>query len=144
MEAAPRLGGHPDDDELGPPLGGDAGNVFTEAPGPRADDLPPHTDAVRAGHRGCGLEPLLQIDEPAVEARVQRQLALDDEGRDEDDLGAAVGREPAGEVECVLGLPPLEQRHDDAAVRDRAGPAREAARPAPEEGDVGTPHRMSW
>ena len=31
--------------------------------------------------------------------RVQRQLALDDERRNEDDLGTAVGGEPAGEIE---------------------------------------------
>jgi hypothetical protein len=76
--------------------------------------------------------------------RVERQLALDDERRDEDDADAAVGGEPAGQVERVLGLGAVEQGHDDAAVRDRARPAREAPRPAVEQSDIGEPHRSSW
>jgi len=57
--------------------------------------------------------------------RVQRQLSLDDERSDEDDLRAAVGGEPAGEVEGVLGLLLVEQRDDDAPVADRLCPQRE-------------------
>ena len=75
---------------------------------------------------------------------VQRQLALDDERPDEDDAGAAVGGEAAGEVERVLGLLLVEQRHDDAAIGDRARPAREAPRAAVERPDVRELHRMSW
>jgi hypothetical protein len=79
-----------------------------------------------------------------VHVRVERELLLDDERRDEDDPGAAVGREPAGEVERVLGLLLVEQRHDDAAVGDRAGPAREAPRAAGQHSDVGELHRNRW
>jgi hypothetical protein len=131
-EAPPRLDRRTDDDELGPPLGGDTGDLLAEAPRPRAHDLPPHADAVRARHGSSRLEPLRQLGDLPVEVGIQRQLALDDERRDEDDLGAAVGREPAGEVERVLRLLALEQGHDDAPVGDRAAPAREAPRPAPE------------
>jgi hypothetical protein len=74
---------------------------------------------------------------------VQRQLALDDQRCDENDVRAAVGREPASEIERVLGLLLLEERHDDAAVGDRAGPAGEVPRPSMQQPDVGHPHRSS-
>jgi hypothetical protein len=76
--------------------------------------------------------------------RVERQLALDDERRHEHDAGAAIGGEPAGEIERVLGLLPLEQWDDDAAVGDRAGPACDTPRPATQHPDVRPLHRMSW
>ena len=144
MEAATRLDRRAHDDELRAALLRDTRDVLAQAPRPRANDLPPDRDAVGARHRGCGLEPLLQAGDRAVHVCVQRQLALDDERRDEHDPGAAIGSEPAGKVERVLGLLPVEERDDDAPVRDRAGPAREAPRPAPEERDAGAPHRMKW
>jgi hypothetical protein len=76
--------------------------------------------------------------------RVQRQLALDDERRDEDDPRAAVRGEPAREVERVRGLLPIEQRHDDRAVGDRTRPAREVPNAAVEDRGVRPPHRNSW
>ena len=48
--------------------------------------------------------------------RIERQLAVDDERSDEDDPGSAIGREPAGEVQRMLGLLSVEQRHHDAAI----------------------------
>jgi len=75
---------------------------------------------------------------------VERQLALEDGRRDEHDSRAAVGREPAGKVERVLGLLLLEQRDDDRAVGNRLRPERKAARPAAEPPDVRQPHRSSW
>ena len=54
-----------------------------------------------------------------VEARVERQLAVDDEWRDEHYASAPVGGKAAREVERVLRLLPLEQRHDDRPVADR-------------------------
>jgi hypothetical protein len=143
-EAAARLDRGADDDELCAALGGDASDVLAEAPGTRAHDLPPHAHAVRAHQSGRRLEPLLQARERAVHVRVQRQLALDDERRDENDLGAPVGRETAGEVERMLRLLLVEQRHDNAAIGDRAGPAREASCPSVEHSDGREPHRMSW
>jgi hypothetical protein len=89
------------------------------------------------------LEPLLQAAQLAVHARVERQLALDKERRDENDPSAAVGGEPAREVERVLGLLAVEQRHYDAPVGDRARPACEASRPAMKASDVREPHRSS-
>jgi hypothetical protein len=144
MEAAARLHGRAHHDELGTAFHRDARHVLREAAGPRADDLPPHRDAVRTGHRGGGLEPFPQAGEPTVHMRVQRQLALDDERRDENDAGPAVGGEAAGEIERVLGLLPVEERHDDAPVGDRARPAREAARTPMEHLDVRHPHRRRW
>jgi hypothetical protein len=76
--------------------------------------------------------------------RGERELALDDERRDEDDPRAAVGGEPAGEVERVLRLLPVEQRHDDAAVGERTGRAREAAGAVAQHMQVGKPHFSSW
>ena len=144
VEAAPRLDRRADDDELRAALGGHARDLLSEAARPGADDLPPHRDAVGRGHRVRGLQPLLEAHQLPVEMRVDRQLTLEDCRRNEDDARAAVGREPAGEVERVLGLLPVEQRHDDRAVRDRARPAREAAGAAAEEMDVGQLHLMSW
>jgi hypothetical protein len=50
VEATAGLDRRADDDELGPALGGDAGDLLAEAPRPCAHDLPPHADAVRARH----------------------------------------------------------------------------------------------
>jgi hypothetical protein len=144
MEAAARLHGRTDDEELRTSLRCDARNVFAEAARPRADDLPLHRDAVRACHRGGRLEPLLEAAERTVHVRVQRQLPLDHERPEEDDPRTAVGGQTAGEIERVLGLIPVEQRHDDAAVGDRARPAREPSRPVVQEVDVRKPHRKSW
>jgi hypothetical protein len=143
MEASPRLDRGADHNELGPALRGDPGDVLPEAARPGADDLPPHADAVRGCNGGRGLEPLLQRDQLSVEVRVQWQLALDDERRDEDDPGSAVGGEPAGEIQGVLRLLPVEQRDDDAPVRDRLRPQSDASHALPESADVREPHRSS-
>jgi hypothetical protein len=144
METAPRLDRRTDDHELRAPFGRDARHVLAEAPRPRTDDLATHTDAVGSGHRSRGLEPLLDAHELPVEMRVDRELAFQDGGRNEHDSGAAVGGNPAGEVDRVLRLRVVEQRDDDRAVRDRARPAREAPRTAVEEVEVRESHRISW
>jgi hypothetical protein len=144
VEAAPGLDRCADNDELGSAFYGEACDVLPEVPRPGADDLPPHTYAVRAGHGGRGLEPLLQTAQLSVEARVERQLAIDEKRRHEHDAGPAIGSQPAGEIERVLGLLTLEQRDDDAPVGDRAGPEREAACAPPERPDVRQLHRSSW
>jgi hypothetical protein len=141
MEAAAGLHGRTDDDELRAALCRDAGDVLAEASRPRADDFPPHGHAVRGSYGRRGLDPLPERREPAVHVRVQRQLALDDERRDEDDLGPAVRRQTARQIERVLGLLLVEQRHDDAPIRDRARPARQASSPSVEQLDVRPPHR---
>jgi hypothetical protein len=76
--------------------------------------------------------------------RVDRQLTLEDGRRDEHDPGSTVGGEPAGQVERMLGLLPVEQRHDDGAIRDGAGPARKTPGAAVEKMDVRQLHRISW
>ena len=144
MEAAARLDRRADDDELGAALGRDARDLLSERSGPRANDLPPHRDAVGVRDRGRRVEPLLQSHELTVEVRIQRQLALEDRRRNEDDARPAVGREPASEVERMLGLLPVEQRHHDRAIRDRARPASEAPRAMMEQVEVGQLHRRSW
>jgi hypothetical protein len=144
VESAPRLDRRADDDELGPALGRNARDLLAEVSGPRADDLSAHADAVRARDRSRRLEPLLQIHELPVEVRVDRQLALEYGRRHEDDPGASIGREPTGEVDGVLRLLPVEQGHDDRAIRDRARPAREAPGTAAEEMDVRKLHRIRW
>jgi hypothetical protein len=124
VEAAPGLDRRADDDELRAAVRGDARHVLAEPPRPRAEDLPPNADAVRARHGCRELEPAHQTGELAVHVRVERQLVLDHERRDEDDPRSTVGREPAGEIERVLRLLPLQERHDDVAVAE--------------------PHRNSW
>jgi hypothetical protein len=143
-EPAPRLDGRADDDELRAAFGGNARNVLAEASRSRADDLAPNADAVGARHGRGGLDPLLQSGERAVHVRIERQLALDDERSDEDDLRTTVGGEPAGEVERVLRLLSVEQRHDDASVADRLRPSREPPSTPPECLDVRPSHRISW
>jgi len=49
-----------------------------------------------------------------AEVCVQRQLPRDDERRDEHDTRAPIGRQAAGEIECMLGLGAAEHGHDDA------------------------------
>jgi hypothetical protein len=143
-EAAPRLDGRADDHELGSMLRSNPRDFLTEASRAGADDLPPHGDAVGGRERGSRFEPLLEPHELSVEMRVERQLVLEDGGSHQDDPSPAVGREPAREVERVLGLLPVEQRHDDAPVGDRPRPAREAPGAVVEHPEVGEPHRSSW
>jgi hypothetical protein len=144
VEAAPRLDRRANDHQLCAAFGRDARDFRAEAPGPRPDDLRPDRDTVRGGDCGRRLDSLLQAHELPVEVRVDRQLALEDGGRDEHDPGAPVCSEAAGKIDRVLRLLPVEQRHHDAAVGDRARPARESARAAMERSDVGHPHLMSW
>ncbi len=136
LEAASRLDRRADDDELRAALVRHARDLLAEEPRARPDDLAPRADAVRRRDRRGGVEPVTQRAQLSVEARVERQLALDEERRDEDDARAAVGGEPAPEVERVLGLLPLEQRHDDRPVTDRVGAAREPPRAAVEAAPV--------
>lgn len=143
VEAAPRLDRRADDDEFGAALGGDPGDVLADTAGARADDLAADTDTVRGSDGSGGVETCAQRAEIGVEARLKRQLALDDERRHEDHPRATIGCEPAGEVERMLRLLPLEQRHDDAPIGDRARPARQTARATEERPDVGQPHRTS-
>ena len=144
MKAAPRLDRRADDHELGPPFRSDAGHFLSEAPRAGANDLAAHTDSIGGRNRGGQIEPLPEGDELAVEVRVDRQLALEHGRCDEHDSRAAVGGEPAGEVDRVLGLGVVEQRDDDGAIRDRTGPAREAPRATVEEVYVRESHRISW
>jgi hypothetical protein len=143
MEAAPRLDRRADDDELRAAFRRDARDLLAQVPGARADDFPPNADAVCACHRSRRLEPLFEAHELPVEVRVDRQLTLQDGWRDENDSRAAVGREPAGEVEGVLRLLPVEQRHHDAPVGDRTRPARKPPRAKVEDAYVWELHFRS-
>ena len=104
---------------------GDLGDLLPEPAFAGPHDHAPHADAVRVGDRRCLVEVLAQLRE--IEVRVERQLLLDDERRDEDDTGAAVGGEAAGKVERVLGLGEPEERDDDVPVANGHGAAREPA-----------------
>ena len=144
MEAAPRLDRRAHHDELGAPLRSDASDFLAETPRPGSDDLPPDVHAVRVRDRRRGVQPLLEAHELPVEVRVDRQLPLEDSRRDEHDPGAAIGREPAGEVDRMLRLLTVEERYHDAPVGDRPCPTREVPRPQVEPSDVGQLHRISW
>jgi hypothetical protein len=104
-----------DDDELRSVLGDDAGELVSERSFTRADDQAADADPVGVGDRRRVVERRLQGPDLVVEVRVERELLGHDERSDEDDARAAVGSEPAREVERVLGLVPAEQRHDDRA-----------------------------
>jgi len=93
----------------------DVGEVVPERTFARADDQPANADAVRVGDRRRAVERRLQCSDLVVQVRVERELLGHDERGDEDDERAAVGGEPAREVERVLGLVPAEQRHHDRA-----------------------------
>jgi hypothetical protein len=144
MEAAPRVDRRADDDELRPMLGGDANDVLAKAPRTGAHELATDADPVRASHRGGGFEPLLQAHQLPVEVGVERELPLEDGRRDEDDSRSAIGGKAAREVDCVRGLLPVEQRHEDAPVGDRPAPTPEAARPTTKRPGVRQLHRISW
>ena len=73
-------------------------------------------DAVRLRDGGRLRQRLAQRFDFGIEVGVERELLGNDERRDEHDVGAAIGREAAGEVERVLGLGATEERDDDAAV----------------------------
>jgi hypothetical protein len=107
VEAAPRLDGRADHDELRAALGRDARDFLAEAPRPGADDLPPYRDSIRTRHGGGRLEPLLQAGQRPVHVRVEGQLAGDHERRDEHDAGSTVRRKPAREIERVFRLRPV-------------------------------------
>lgn len=81
---------------------GDLGDLLPDPACAGPDDHAPHAHAVRVGDRRRLVEVLAQLRE--IEVCVERQFLVDDERRDENDAGAAVGREPAGEVEGVLRL----------------------------------------
>jgi hypothetical protein len=110
----------------------------------RADDPPPHADAVRVGDRRRVGKRILEHSQLVVEMRVERQLLRDDERRDKDDPRAALAGEPASEIQSVLRLFPPQQRNDDAAVTDRGRPTREAAGTEPERADVQRLHYRTW
>ena len=76
--------------------------------------------------------------------RVDRELALEDCRSHEDDPGPTVGSEAAGEVERMLRLLPIEQRHDDGAIGDRPRPACEAPGTVTQDVDVWELHFRSW
>jgi hypothetical protein len=143
LEAAPRLDRSADDDELGAALVRDSRDLHAKQSGACADDLTPHADAIRRSDRRGGVEPLAQDAKLSVEARVEGQLALDEERSDENDPRMAIRGEPAREIECVLRLLPREQRHDDRAVTDRARATRQPPRAPMKEAKVGASHRTS-
>ena len=90
------------------------------------------------------VEPLPKLAHLGVEVRVEGELPLDEQRRDEDDPGSALGGEAAGEVERVLRLLPAEQRHDDAPEAGRGSAPDEPADTALQCLEIGPPHRSSW
>ena len=106
----------------------DLGELLPQCAFARPHDHAPHPDAVRVGDCRRLVEALAQLRE--IEVRVERQLLLDEERGDEDDAGAPVGGEAAGEVERVLRLGETEQRDDDVAVANGRGAAGDPAQPA--------------
>jgi len=120
------------------------GDLPAECSGARAEDSTARADAVGVRDDLRGVEPALQLCGLGAEVRVQRQLAVDQQGRHEHDACATIGGKPAGEIERVHGLVSLEQGDEDAPVPDRLGPAGEAAHSLPYAREVGALHRRSW
>ncbi len=145
LEAAPRLDWRTDDDELGAALVRHTRDFISEQTRARPDDLAPPADAVRRRDRRGRVKPVAQHAQLLVEAGVERKLALDEERRDENDPRAAIGGEPAREIERVLRLLPLEQRHGDGPVGDGTCATRQPVGVATEPTDANAePHRITW
>ncbi len=119
-------------------------DLAAEPADPRADEPAPRPEAVRLRERGGVVEPLPELADLLVELSVQRQLLLDEQRRDQDDAGTAIGGEAAGKVERVLRLLLPEQRDDDAAIGDGRRPPRQAAQTTPHSSEIEAPHRSSW
>jgi len=115
-ESSPRLDRRADDDQLRAVLARHVRELIPERAVARADDPPVSLDAVRLRDGGRLRQRLAQRFDFGIEVGVERELLGNDERRDEHDVGAAIGREAAGEVERVLGLGATEERDDDAAV----------------------------
>lgn len=122
----------------------DLGHLAAEGTRTRAHDAPVRGDAVRLGDDGRLVERRAKLPDLGVEVGVQRQLLRHDERRHEEDAGAAIGGEPAGEVDRVHGLVAAEERDDDRAVAHGDGASREPFRAAADRVDVRRPHRKSW
>jgi len=144
VEPAAGLDRGADDDELRPVVAGDLGDVGPDLAVAGTDDAARHGEPVRVRDRRGPVEVGTKVGDLPVEAGVERQLLRHDEGSDEDDPRAAVGREPAGEVERVLRLGAAEQGDDDAVVSDRRRPPRCAMDAMPEGAKVRAPHRITW
>lgn len=119
---------------------GDLGDLLPEPAFSRSHDHAPHADAIRICDRRSLVETRAQLGD--IEVCVERKLLLDDERRHEDDTGAAVGSEPAREIEGMLCLDKAEERDDDVPVAHRGGAAGDPAQPA--AGREPDPHRSRW
>jgi hypothetical protein len=120
------------------------GELEAERARPGADQPPPGPHAVRLGDRVGTVEPLAERLDLRIEMRVERQLAGDEQGRDEDDARPPVRGETAGEVERVHRLLLPEQWHDNAAVADRHRPPRKPPQPPLQRTDIGPLHSRIW
>jgi hypothetical protein len=120
------------------------GELASESPLACPDDPPSNADAVRAGDRGRAIEVGLEIDDLALEVRIEGKLLRDDERRDEHDASSPICGEAACEVERMLGLGPAQQWHDDAPVPDRCRAPRETTGLATSCVKVREPHHSSW
>jgi hypothetical protein len=143
-KAEPRLDGRADDDELGAMIVRDLRQLAAERSLPRPDDPAAGADAVRLRDRRGMAERGAQSGDLRIEVRVEGQLLRDEERRDEDDARAAVGGEPAREVERVDGLGAPEERHHDRPVADGGRAAGEALRATADGADVRPAHQSSW
>ena len=145
MEATPGFDGSADDHELRAVVVGHLGELDAEGALTGAHDLPAHSDAVGLRDRGRVIELFLQLVDLAPEVRVQRELLIDDEGRDEDDARTAVRCEAAGEIDSMLRLGPAEERNDDVPVADgRRSPRQPPEAPAGDPETCGQLHRRIW
>jgi hypothetical protein len=122
----------------------DFGELVAERARPGADQPPPRPHAVRLGDRIGAVEPLAERLDLGIEMGVERQLAGDEERRDEDNASSPVGGEPAGEVEGMHRLLVPEQRHHDAAEADRHRAPREPPQPPLQRSDVGESQSRIW
>lgn len=125
-------------------VGRHLGHLASEGAGAGADDAAMGGDAVRLRDRGGLVERGAQLPCLRAEVGVQRQLLGDDERRHEDDARAAIGCEPAREVERMLRLRSAEQRDDDRPVAHGDRSAREAPGATVDGMEARPPHRSSW
>jgi hypothetical protein len=112
-EAAPRLDRRSDDDQHSLHVFGRCCQTWPELPVSSPDDASVRWNPIALRHRllACKLRPKRGL--LLIEMRVERQLELDEERCDQEHARAAVGRQPAGNVERVPRRLLLEQRDND-------------------------------
>ena len=108
-----RLDAGPDHDERGVCALGGVGDGASKLAGTRSHDLSVRADPIALGQ--CPLAAELDPEHLllGLEVRIEGQLPVDEERRQQEDVRAPIGGKPAGQVQRMPGVLLVEQRDDD-------------------------------